>query len=261
MLVLLPPSEGKTPPRRGRPLDLADLSAPELTGPRTTVLDALTRLCAQDLGRAAEVLGLGVTQGLEVTRDACLRQGPTARADRVYSGVLYESLGLADLDAAARRRATSWLAVTSGLFGLLRPADRIPAYRLAGHVTLPGVGPVSSFWSRHLEATVRDRAGSGLVVDLRSSAYVPFWRPDARLAPQVVSLRVVADRAGTRAVVSHLNKATKGRVVRALLSHGSAPRTPDALAAQLRDLGWVVEPSGRTRAGSRLDVVVDAHAL
>ena len=61
MLILLPPSEGKASPRRGKPLDLATLSFPALTAARTEVLDALVDLCAGDEARAVEVLGLGPT--------------------------------------------------------------------------------------------------------------------------------------------------------------------------------------------------------
>jgi hypothetical protein len=45
VLILLPPSEGKAAPRRGKPLDLAVLSSPELTTARTTLLSALVDLC------------------------------------------------------------------------------------------------------------------------------------------------------------------------------------------------------------------------
>lgn len=252
MLILLPPSEGKTPPRRGKPLDLGSLSFPALTLHRAEVLDALTSLCTSEPADvAAKVLGLGSTQAADVERDARLSQAPTARADAVYSGVLYEALDLPSLDAAARRRATSWLVVTSGLFGLLRPSDRVPAYRLSGDVSLPGIGTVSTYWGRRLDATVREAAGRGLVVDLRSSTYSPFWRPGPDLAPKVVTMRVLHEVDGQRKVVSHFNKATKGRIVRALLEDGSAPGTPARFADHLGSLGWKVEQSG-----SRLDVVV-----
>jgi len=58
-------------------------------------------------------------------------------------------------------------------------------------------------------------------------------------------------------VVSHFNKATKGRLTRALLEHGVAPRTPAALASAWRDLGWTVEQTGAGRHGEALDVVVE----
>jgi uncharacterized protein len=257
VLILLPPSEGKRAPRRGRPLDLASLSFPALQPHRAEVLDALVALCTTDEpARAAEVLGLGRTQTGEVRTDARLSSAPTARADRVYSGVLYEALGLTSLHPSARRRATSWLAVTSGLFGLLRLDDRIPAYRLSGDVSLPGLGPVSRYWAGRLDETVRAAAGRGLLVDLRSSTYASFWRPPADLARRLVTMRVLHEVAGARTVVSHVNKATKGRIVRALLEDGTAPTTPARFADHLGALGWKVEEGPAGGYGTRLDVVV-----
>jgi hypothetical protein len=57
-------------------------------------------------------------------------------------------------------------------------------------------------------------------------------------------------------VVSHFNKATKGRIVRELLESGAAPRSPGRLADTLRELGWTVEVDQPGRTGTRLDVVV-----
>jgi cytoplasmic iron level regulating protein YaaA (DUF328/UPF0246 family) len=260
VLILLPPSEGKAAPRRGRALDLASLSFPVLHPARAEALDALVDLCTTaDPADAAAVLGLGPTQVDEVRRDAELATAPTARADRVYTGVLYEALDLASLDTAAKRRATGRLAIASGLFGLLRPSDHVPAYRLSGQVSLPGLGPVSGHWARHLAPAVEEAAGDGLVVDLRSSAYTPFWRPAKGTADRVVTLRVLHEVDGRRKVVSHFNKATKGRIVRDLLTDGSVPRRPGQLADLLADLGWKVEAedpvAGRP---TRLDVVVTA---
>ena len=256
MLILLPPSEGKAAPRRGKPLDLASLSFPTLHEPRAEVLEALVALSADSTADAVSVLGLGPTQADEVARNAGLSTAPTARADSVYSGVLYEALGLPSLEGAARRRATSRLAITSGLFGLLRPADRVPAYRLSGSVSLPGLGPVARHWGRHLPQAVEEATGDGLVVDLRSGTYAPFWRPGKHDAHRVVTVRVLHEVDGQRKVVSHFNKATKGRLVRDLLVDGSTPRSPTRLAELLGDLGWQVETAGSPGKPAQLDVVV-----
>lgn len=253
MLILLPPSEGKHAPGRGRPLDLSTLSYDALRGPRAAVLDALVELCDGPPAHAASVLGLGPTQAEEVRRNAALRESPTARADRIYSGVLYEALDLGSLTGAARGRATRWLAVTSALFGLVRPGDHIPAYRLSGDVSLPGVGPVASHWRGVLGPVLDPVADGGLVVDLRSSTYAAFWRPPGGLRDRVATVRVLHESGGRRTVVSHFNKATKGRVVRSLLLDGGRPQTPGALAEQLSDLGWRAE----VPEAGRVDVVVD----
>jgi len=257
VLILLPPSEGKSAPKRGKPLALADLGFPELTKPREQVLTALTGLCAGDPDHAARTLGLGPTQADDVRRNARLLETPTARADAIYTGVLYENLGLHSLDSAARRRASSSLAITSSLFGIVRPADRIPPYRLAGGVNLPGLGVVSAHWRSVLDPVAEAAAGNRLVVDLRSSTYAAFWRPGRDLAPKVATVRVLQQVGSRRMVVSHFNKATKGRLVRALLESGATPRRPVALADVIRDLGWKVELGEPSRQGQQLDVIVE----
>lgn len=255
MLILLPPSEGKTAPRRGRPIDLAQLSSPQLTEARTRVLAALVELCSGEAEIAMATLGVPATQPGLVARNAALATEPTARADAVYSGVLFDALDLASLSPAARRRAATRVAVVSSLLGMLRATDRIPAYRLSGDATLPGLGSVAGVWRASLGPAVLEALGGGLLVDLRSTTYAGFWRPPAELAPRVATVRVLQERDGRRSVVSHFNKATKGRLVRALLEDGRAPRTPAALARVLGDLGYTVE-SEPTAAGIRLDVVV-----
>lgn len=259
VLMLLPPSEGKTAARRGRALDVGALSFPGLAGAREQVVEALVALCAGDPEKAAATLGVPPSRPDLVELNARLRAAPTARADKVYSGVLYDALDVPTLSAGAKRRAGSRLVVTSSLFGLVGPADRIPAYRLSGDAALPGLGSVAGHWREHLGSAVTGALGDGrLLVDLRSGTYVAFWRPPASLARRVATVRVLHEVDGRRQVVSHFNKATKGRIVRSLLESGANPRTPARLAADLRDLGWTVELGDPTAKGTQLDVVVAA---
>lgn len=263
VLILLPPSEGKFAPTRGKNLDLDTLSHPSLTTARTQVLDALVALCTVDAnnpdpgtGAAAATLGLSPKQRDLVARNAALRTAPTARADAVYTGVLYDALGFDTLSAAAKRRATTRIGIASALFGLLSPADRIPAYRLSGDAVLPGLGALGGVWREVLGEAVEAVNGDGLLVDLRSGMYANLWRPATADPEKVASVRVLHEHNGTRKVVSHFNKATKGRIVRQLMEDGAAPRTTTEFAAALRDLGWSVETGKVTKKGTELDVVV-----
>ena len=214
------------------------------------MLAALTSLCTSEPADvAAKVLGLGSTQIADVERDARLSEAWTARADTVYSGVLYEALTSRRSmrrRADGRRPGSRWPRGCSGCCG--RPTGCRPT---GCRVTsLPGLGTVSTYWSKRLDATVREAAGRGLVVDLRSST-ATFWRPGPDLARKVVTMRVLHEVNGQRKVVSHFNKATKGRIVRALLEDGAAPGTPARFADHLGALGWKVE-----QVDNRLDVVV-----
>ena len=251
MLILLPPSEGKATARRGRPLDLDALSHPVLTGARRKVLDSLVALCSGDQEAARTTLGLPPGLSDAVRRNATLETAPAAQARRVYTGVLYDALGLDSLSPAASRRATSRVLVTSSVFGLLGLTDRIPAYRLSGDVTLPDVGTVASVWREVLGDVLVPAAARHLIVDLRSGTYAGFWRPPREVADRVVTVRVVHEVSGKRSVVSHFNKATKGRLVRSLLEDGRDARTPPTFADLLGNLGWRVEPTGSAHASGR----------
>ncbi|WP_432137721.1 MULTISPECIES: peroxide stress protein YaaA [unclassified Streptomyces] len=256
MLVLLPPSEGKASAGPGAPLTLESLSLPGLTEARAAVLGELVELCAADEEKARDVLGLSEGLRGEVAKNAGLRTAGARPAGEIYTGVLYDALDLASLDAAAKRRAGRSLLVFSGLWGAVRVTDRIPSYRCSMGVRLPGLGALGAYWRAPMADALPEAAGDGLVLDLRSSAYATAWKPKGEVAGRTATVRVL--HAPTRKVVSHFNKATKGRIVRSLLTAGAAPEGPAELVEALRDLGYEVEAAAPERAGRpwALDVLV-----
>jgi cytoplasmic iron level regulating protein YaaA (DUF328/UPF0246 family) len=262
VLVLLPPSEGKADSGRGAPLKPESLSLPGLAEARAAVLDELVELCVADGTKAQQVLGLSEGLRSEIAKNVELRTAGTRPAGELYTGVLYDALGLGTLDASARRRARQSLLVFSGLWGAVRIGDRIPPYRCSMGVKLPGLGALGAYWRGPMESVIPEEAGGGLVLDLRSSAYAAAWKPKGEVANRTATVRVlhsqIVDGVEKRSVVSHFNKATKGRIVRSLLEAGAAPRSPAALVEALRDLGHVVEAEPLAKAGKAwaLDVVV-----
>jgi uncharacterized protein len=224
VLVLLPPSEGKTAPVRGAPVRLDGLSFPSLNEHRSGLLAAL---------RTAELshLGLSASQADELERNRELAAAPAAPAWKVYSGVLYEHLRLGDLPAAARRRVL----ISSALWGFVAPGDRIPAYRLSISARLPGFPGLAAHWRPVLEEAV---PSSGLVLDLRSGGYAAAYRP----AGQVLSVRGFTPEGK---VISHFVKAIRGDVARIALTAKPVPRTPAQVAECVAAAGLDVSLNGR----------------
>ncbi|MET9967746.1 peroxide stress protein YaaA [Streptomyces sp. NPDC006356] len=256
MLVLLPPSEGKASSGRGASLKLESLSLPGLTEARQAVLGELVELCGGDEDKARDVLGLSEGLRGEVAKNVELLTAGARPAGEIYTGVLYDALDLASLDAAAKRRAARSLLVFSGLWGAVRVTDRIPSYRCSMGVKLPGLGALGAHWREPMARVLPEAAADGLVLDLRSSAYASAWKPKGEVAGRTASVRVL--HAPTRKVVSHFNKATKGRIVRSLLTAGAAPKGPAELVEALRDLGYEVEVEAPGKPGKAwtLDVLV-----
>lgn len=194
-LILLPPSESKYEPRRGKAVDLATLSFPSLTSLRARLLD-------------------------EQLRDA-----PAVAAGRLYTGVLYNALAIATLPARAARN----IVIVSAQFGVLRPADKVPAYKREMD---------AAYWRGGLSAPLDEAAAGRVVLDCRSATYVAAWRPARDSAIERVHVGVVEERDGIRRVVSHFAKKTRGEVARHVLSSDVRARNAkdlyDAVAEQFR---------------------------
>lgn len=253
MLILLPPSEGKALGRRGAPLDLARLSFPELQQQRDKTLDALA--VASRRPDALDVLDAPKGAADRVAGNVHLRSAPCLPASQLYTGVLYDALDLASLDGAARRRASRWIVVVSALFGALRPGDRVPSYRLAMGVDLPGIGPLASAWRPALDPVLSAAAGRRAVVDLRSSTYAAAWRPSGAVAERTVAVHVVRDGPGGRTAVSHMAKHTRGLVARHLVVEGRDASTVDDVVDIISTRFTVAVDQPRSGRPRRLEVV------
>lgn len=250
MLILLPPSEGKTVPHSGPRLKVAELAFPQLQKTRRSLLASLITLCRIEPEQAAAALGLGPRQWDEIRGNAELRRRPSAPAIEIYTGVLFESLGYRTLTAAQRRKADERVLIASALWGLVRPSDVIPPYRLSGGTSLPGVGTMRSVWHVPLFQTLEKLDGP--VLDLRSGAYRDLAPTPAR--EDWLSLRVFEERGGKRTIVSHNNKATKGAVARAVLTSRRDFESGRSLIAGLSSWGYRVEHDGGP--GSPIDIIV-----
>ena len=248
MIVLLPPSETKRDGGDGSPLRLDALTSPELGPLRSELIDELVELAA-DRPACRSALGISAAQDAEIDRNAALRTAGTMPAIVRYTGVLYDALDFETLSGATVSRARARLAVGSALFGLLRADDTIPAYRLSAGSKLPGRPSLTARWKPALEPVLASLASEELIVDLRSGAYAALAK-----VPGAVTVDVVSERSdGSRAVVSHFNKAHKGRLARTLVSSRSEPDDAAKVAAVARRAGMQVE-----RNGNALTVVVSA---
>lgn len=212
MHILLPPSETKRVGGSGilNPASLRD--DPALRSARAAVRAALETLSA-DPEAAAKALKLGAKNRGELEYNHHLGSSGVLPAGERYTGVLYDALDAPALDPAARAWFDDHVSVQSALFGLIRAADPIPAYRLSASSRLPGLdGSLKAVWRRAHAQT--DWTEFGWILDLRSKDY-------AQLAPlpegSGASLHVAQrGAAGEVRALNHFNKAAKGDLVRRL---------------------------------------------
>ncbi len=201
VLVLLPPSRGKASVKSGRRMAVSKLVYPRLRDQRARLLEAV---------------------------DPGLKSAPAVPAAELYTGVLFTALGLADLP---------WqdVLIASALWGVVRPGDRIPEYRLDMSDRPAGIGGLAAFWREPLRAALPDR---GLILDLRSGSYVAAWQPTRANRLAVRGFTEAPD--GSRKVITHMAKRVRGEVARLVLQAGS-PKRPEEVAEIARAGGLRVE--------------------
>ncbi|NQU37532.1 MAG: peroxide stress protein YaaA [Actinobacteria bacterium] len=254
----MPPSEGKSAPITGAPLDLSQLSFPELATPRRQVVRELVKLSRGGQTRALRVLGLSPGQVVELAANAEIEMAPAAPAREIYSGVLYAALGLNALGTNDLNRASERILITSSLFGLLRPNDEIPTYRLTGSASLPRIGKVSAHWRKALGREPLDVLDTDLIVDFRSGTYVSFWPIPKGREDSALTVKIWQQGAdGAKTAVSHHNKATKGELAGTLATAPEVPQSPSEVAEYCQGLGWDVSLEHDAKLGhARLDVLI-----
>jgi hypothetical protein len=239
VLIIVPPSETKRPPpQSGPPVDLGSLSFQVLTPMRRHVLDALVATSASS--DAFSRLRAKLSMAPEIARNTWLPDVPTLTAAEVYTGPLHQGLDLAGLAPAARERANRLVVITSPLWGLLRPDDRIPPYRMDLFSSLVGLDErADAVWRGVLPDVLASAAGSdGLILDLRSRPSQQMGKL-AGLEGRTVDFRV-QQRAFGRFVGDVIAKRIRGQAAHHLLESGAEPASPSDLAAILGER-WPVD--------------------
>lgn len=256
MLLLLPPSEAKTPGGTGAALGRRPgLSTPALAPVRAELVAALRTAVrtAPDALSAGLHLPPGPAAAALAANESVATAPTTVALDR-YAGTVYAALDVATLTAAARRHALAEVVVKSGLWGVVRGHDPVPDYRVPASGTVPGLGGVTPHWRAALAAQMPDLVGDEAVIDLRSGDYRAMWRPARGLRDQVVQVRVLAEKGSgagrTVGPVSFHAKHVKGLVVRHLVSgrrRHTDPMQALADAADVLDLRLVDTASATVR--------------
>jgi cytoplasmic iron level regulating protein YaaA (DUF328/UPF0246 family) len=257
VLIIVPPSETKRPPpESGPPVNLEALSFQELTSTRRRVLDALVATSASS--DAFSRLRVKFSMASEIVRNTWLPEIPTLTAAEVYTGPFHQGLDLAGLTPTARERANRLVVITSPLWGLLRPDDRIPPYRMDLFSWLEGFDErTDAVWRTVLPEVLVSAAGSdGLILDMRSRPSQSIGRP-AGLDGRTVDFRIQQQAFG-RFIGDVVAKRVRGQAAHHLLESGVEPASPDDLAAILGER-WSVSLAvpGKGSTSATLTLIAD----
>jgi len=249
--ILLPPSEGKAaggcdaqawPDIAGDPASNAFAT---LDPRRRELIAALQgALKSEPTPALQKLFGVkGEALATAIATNQQLPGGPLLPAIERYTGVMFDFMEVATLPAPARQAFDKHAILFSGLWGLLRPTDLIPDYKLKMDARLPGIGNAALFWRPEISRTLNEIVEGQVVWDLLPGAHGKAWDHKASMAArwQVKFVERMEKNGEVKyRTVSHWSKALKGALVRFICEHGATE--PEALKGFEHPLGYVYRP-------------------
>ncbi len=219
--ILLPPAEGKQ--EGGNPFapDMFDYRSSStfnyfksLNPQRRELITALQGVLdgpEDELETLFGVKGTALEQAIEVNRNI-LKAPLISALDRYSPGVMYQAMDFPGLPTGAQRRLLEEGIIFSGLFGVLRPDDLIPNYKLRMDATLPGIGKVSSYWREAMSAVVNEALTGKFVWNFLPGIHQDAWTDEHTYAA-MVQVRFVRKKGGDLTPVTHGVKPLRGKLV------------------------------------------------
>jgi uncharacterized protein len=213
------------------PAPLPATASPGFVGDSTELIELLRRKTPAEI---ATLMDLSEPlAALNVARFAAWSSRFTARNSKpavyAFNGDVYEGLDAASLGAADLKWAQDHVAILSGLYGVLRPLDRLQPYRLEMGTRLPNARgrDLYAFWGDSIAEHLNERlAGdkSPVIVNLASQEY--FKAADRKiLAARVVECVFEDWKGGGYKVISFFAKRARGLMARyAIRKRAATPR-------------------------------------
>lgn len=191
MIVLIPPSEGKRAGGSGPVIEAL---------PETRELLKRYRAAAKKRRAILGVKGEALEQAHAA--NLAILESATMSAIERYTGVVYEALDYASLDAKAKRFCDEHVRIVTSMFGLVSPLDPIPDHKLK----------IEKLEAWKLWKPAMSRALEGeYVIDLLPKAHARAVHYDTGIRVEFFDEHGLA--------MGHFGKHIKGRFVRWLCEH------------------------------------------
>lgn len=231
MLFLLSPAKSldyDTP----LPPDLPH-TLPQFMPQSTALIQVLREKSHQDI---ATLMSLSdPLAALNVARYQAFRPRFTAANSRqallAFNGDVYEGLAARTLDPEDLQWAQDHVCILSGLYGMLRPLDRMQPYRLemGTRLATPAGASLYDYWGDRLALHLNQLAQAEkvpVIVNLASQEY--FRAADRRvLKPRVVDCQFEDWKDGDYKIISFFAKRARGLMARYAIQHRL--ETPEGL--------------------------------
>ena len=152
LLILIPPSEGKNKQGVDKPLSIYNLSFSELNDYREKLIKNLISIMQTEF--PPKLLGVkGIALEEAIFSNLSIYKSFTMPAISRYTGVMYDAINYGQLNDFQKSFFNQNVLIISGLFGILRPDDLIPNYKLKMSANL-GSSSCANLWKKPITKLV-----------------------------------------------------------------------------------------------------------
>ena len=156
--------------------------------------------------------GINKEEAAAVNRE--LYNSPLMSAlDRYSPGVMYEAMNFPSLPTGAQRRLLENGIIFSGLFGLLRPDDLIPAYHVSLDATIPEVGTVADYWRDLVSSILNKQLEDHIVWNLLPNDIPDVWQDEHTYSEMITAHFFGRRKGGVLPPVTEGLQALRGQLV------------------------------------------------
>ncbi|MEB0141051.1 MULTISPECIES: peroxide stress protein YaaA [unclassified Undibacterium] len=200
-------------------------TVPELLDDAAELAGIASQLTAADLARLMTISP--ALAELNAARFSAWKKKPAAAAVRpavfAFNGDVYEGLQAASLNAAELAYLQQHLRILSGLYGILRPLDRLQAYRLEMGTRLSNRhgSNLYAFWGDKVTQILKDLASheaTPVLLNLASEEYFKVVKPKL-FAGEIITPVFQDWKNGHYKIISFYAKRARGLMARYCAEH------------------------------------------
>ncbi len=247
--ILLPPAEGKQ--EGGNPFapDMFDYRTSntfnyfhQLKPERRRLIDHLHTVIKSGEHDLSALFGLKeVALEAAVAANLGIYKSPLISAlDRYAPGVMYQAMDFQGLPTGAQRRLLEEGIIFSGMFGLLRPDDLIPMYKLKMDADIPGLGKVNQFWKESLSKALNETIADRWVWNFLPGIHEDAWTNEVTYEA-MVRVKFFVQKGSEREPVTHGVKPLRGKLANYIVRE--TVEDLEMLAEWKHPDGYVLDPS------------------
>lgn len=175
--------------------------------------EALSELSEKQLEKVFELKGDNLNRAVENLSD--FLNLPTLKAIERYEGVMFKSIDYENMSKKQQLNFDSSILFIDGMFGVLKPTDLIPEYKLKISSKFLDIS-IKNYWKERLYGTFREQFKNKIVIDILPQAHREVVSYSSNENYYQISFK--EEKKGKIQNVGHNSKKLKGEFVNYLVS-------------------------------------------